>query len=461
MTGDIYYVIFLVLFVVKNNVSCQEMNETMNYLNYFGYMDGNRTMSEAIMMLQKEAGLERTGEMNQETEALIEMPRCDAPKGAYHGSRWLVKDITYHILNYPPNLEAADVDNIARDAFSEWTKHSGIKFKQVQQNAKLTIEFTDSMKTTTGVIAGSAKFPICRGDISINNALNWTTQRSGIVPTGTFSLYQVMLHEIGHSHGLRHSSYPNSVMTTFIGGNEVLHIHPSDEQRIKILYSDNPQELSEKKENMSRLQSTIEPSLCNIPKISAIIAYEANLVYVFNESAYWLLDAWTNDIEFNFVQYPMKISHWWKEAPETINTAFVDNGNHTYFFRGALCWKYLSGKRDLAVGFPKNISEEFPGIPDDIDAVMTWSNQKTYFFKGSNYWRFDENEDPQVPSVYPKPLSRWGISISSDLDAVLYFGHYSEDTYFFKDAFYYKYGEIHEAVIRRYPRHTAFWWFNC
>lgn len=162
-----------------------------------------------------------------------------------------------------------------------------------------------------------------------------------------------------------------------------VHIHPSDKKKLRKLYEFvAPQSLTANTTHSPDISKEL-PSICKLTKMDAIIAYAESELYVFNEGDFWLLDAWTDDIVFNEEEYPKKIGVYWKGAPSTIDTAFVDIDNATYFFKGDRCWKYLSEQDTIAPGFPKKISEEFPGIPNDINAAMQWDNGKIYFFKGN------------------------------------------------------------------------------
>lgn len=216
------------------------------------------------------------------------------------------------------------------------------------------------------------------GDIEFNGDSKWSTDIVTPHSEHILNLFQIAVHEIGHSLGLLHSSYPDSIMTPFFTQGVNGHIHPSDRRKLRKLYNIS----NTSKSDLPKRNYTME-SVCNLTKIDAIIAYSETLVYVFNEDKYWMLSAWTDDITFDMAAYPKKISDTWKGLPATIDSAFVDVDNATYFFKGSQCWKFLYGENTVAAGFPKSIGDEFPGIPNDIDAVLDTQENKTYFFKGN------------------------------------------------------------------------------
>ncbi|KAI4464387.1 matrix metalloproteinase [Holotrichia oblita] len=387
------------------------------------------------------------GELDGVTMGMINTPRCgsDLPEklqGSFHGSRWSIRNITYNITDYPLDLEIANVDEVIRLAFNEWAKISDFTFSKVRGDAHISIEFSYESQVSFGTIAGTGKYPVFGGDISLSKNVRWSTDIGTPSTEFALNLYQILVHEIGHSLGLLHSSYPDSIMTPFFTYGEIAHLHPSDKKKLRKLY--NIDATSTKKSDLSNQNYSIA-SICTLTKMDAIIAYSENIVYVLNDDKYWMLSAWADNIIFDLSTYPRKISDTWKGVPASIDSAFVDEDNSTYFFKGSQCWKFLPGKDTPVAGFPKKIADEFPGIPNDIDAVMVLPESKIYFFKGGQYWRFMPNEIPEVHASYPKSITLWDDKLTT-VDAALYF---MDESYFFKDMLYYKYQETRlENLLR-------------
>lgn len=81
------------------------------------------------MDFQGFAGINVTGEVDDETKELMALPRCGvrdkvgfgtdsrAKRYALQGSRWKVKNLTYRISKYPKKLNKPDVDKEIAKAF--------------------------------------------------------------------------------------------------------------------------------------------------------------------------------------------------------------------------------------------------------------------------------------------------------------------------------------------------------
>merc|ERR1719400_2866128 len=121
-------------------------HEAEDYLAKFGYIKAStsgktaalQSLDSAIADFQAFAGLEQTGELDEETVKMMHTPRCgvkdfveedeDTPRMrlrnsrrrgkryALQGSRWKVKDLTYRVSKYPfkSRLTRREVDDTMR-----------------------------------------------------------------------------------------------------------------------------------------------------------------------------------------------------------------------------------------------------------------------------------------------------------------------------------------------------------
>lgn len=128
------------------------------YLSQFGYLSasyrnptsGNlidaKTWEKAIMEFQSFAGLNVTGEIDDETAQLMQTPRCGvkdkvgfgsdsrSKRYALQGSRWKVKALTYRISKYPKRLNRKDVDEEIAKAFAVWGEYTDLTFTPKKSN---------------------------------------------------------------------------------------------------------------------------------------------------------------------------------------------------------------------------------------------------------------------------------------------------------------------------------------
>ncbi|KAK9704416.1 Hemopexin [Popillia japonica] len=480
------------LFLFFENVQSAALGNTqvMLYLSRFGYLPGSNLMNSSRLMdsssmksaieeFQSFAGLAITGEMDNETEEAMMLPRCgvkdkvgsgsDSRSKRYNlqGSRWKVRSLTYKISKYPKKLKQTDVDKEIFRAFSVWSEYTDLTFRPGKGQVHIEIKFEngehgdgDPFDGPGGTLA-HAYFPVFGGDVHFDAAEHWTISKF----SGT-NLFQVAAHEIGHSLGLSHSDVKEALMAPFYRGYQPsFQLHNDDIQGIQILYGqktvNTPNRNGGDDDRFDR-GGTDAPSssgedsvLCNDAKIDTIFNSAEGHTYVFKGNNYWRLNDQSIDSG-----YPKMISSGWPGLPGNIDAAFTYKNGKSYFFKGRQYWRYVGRKMDG--DYPKDISEGFTGIPDDIDAAMVWSgNGKIYFFKGSKFWRFDPMQRPPVKSTYPKPISNWE-GIPDQLDAA--FQYTNGYTYFYKDGAYYRFNDRAFAVDSAnpaFPRSTASWWFGC
>lgn len=97
---------------------------------------------KAIEDFQNFAGLNVTGDLDDETLKLMSLPRCGvkdkvgfgsdnrSKRYALQGSRWKVKNLTYKISKYPKRLTKADTDTEILRSFAVWTEYTDLTFTQ-------------------------------------------------------------------------------------------------------------------------------------------------------------------------------------------------------------------------------------------------------------------------------------------------------------------------------------------
>uniref|UniRef100_A0A671YV60 Matrix metalloproteinase-9 n=1 Tax=Sparus aurata TaxID=8175 RepID=A0A671YV60_SPAAU len=113
-------------------------------IELFGYMDtlkrsGFQSMvstSKAVKRMQRQMGLEETGELDQSTLAAMKKPRCGVPDVANYKTfdgdlKWDHNDVTYRVLNYSPDMEIALIDDAFARAFKVWSDVTPLTFRRL------------------------------------------------------------------------------------------------------------------------------------------------------------------------------------------------------------------------------------------------------------------------------------------------------------------------------------------
>ncbi|XP_067014615.2 matrix metalloproteinase-16 [Anabrus simplex] len=450
-----------------------DLTSATSYLSRYGYLKENSYTGSAALMSQDTlvaalkdfqafAGLNVTGELDNDTVKMMATPRCGVEdmdpnnddthvrtkRYDIHGSRWHSRNITYRVSKYSQRLTREQVDHEIARALQVWSNHTSLVFtKWPGGDAEVHIDIRfetgdhgdwDKFDGPSGTLA-HAYFPLYGGDVHFDDDEDW---RVGNDDGGT-NLFQIAVHELGHSLGLHHSEVAQAVMGPFYKNySGSFDLHEDDIEGITYLYGNTWTAISEN----TSLCDDISRYTIFTDKKGNINVLRGDLVFRLNENGV-------------VSGYPRFISDVWPGLPGDIDAAFTYHTGKTYFFKGKFYWKYLQGTMDGK--FPKRISDGFIGIPDDIDAAFQWSgNNKIYFFKGDKFWKYDPYNSPPVSRRYPKSISNWQ-GIPNHLDAAIVYSGYS---YFFKGQDYYRFNDEDFAVDEGrppFPRDVSSWWFGC
>uniref|UniRef100_A0A4W6CP42 Matrix metalloproteinase-9 n=1 Tax=Lates calcarifer TaxID=8187 RepID=A0A4W6CP42_LATCA len=127
---------------IIKNMTDTELAET--YLKRFGYLEtvqrsGFQSMvstSKALKEMQKQMGLEETGQLDKSTLEAMKRPRCGVPDVANYKTfdgdlKWDHNDVTYRILNYSPDMDSAVIDDAFARAFKVWSDVTPLTFTRL------------------------------------------------------------------------------------------------------------------------------------------------------------------------------------------------------------------------------------------------------------------------------------------------------------------------------------------
>ena len=490
-------------------VSSDSLSSAAYYLMKTGWIASNENSDTAALLsadglqaaikdFQAFAGLDQTGELDDETVELMNTPRCGVSdvvghgattkrrrrkRYALQGSRWRTKTLTYRITRYPresDRLSKDEVDSEIKKAFQLWEDQTDLNFERKNSGSvHIEIRFEkgehgdgDPFDGPGGTLA-HAYFPQYGGDAHFDDQEFWTIKEF----RGT-NLLQTAAHEFGHSLGLSHSDVRDALMAPFYRGwIPNLKLHKDDIQAIRALYGEkntrpNPTTTRRPATTTRRPNqgggggggggnggNRDNRRLCNgRGDIDTVFNTIDGTYYVFKGNDYWEL---TDDAVKMDGSWPKRISDDWDGLPGNIDAAVTwpDNGM-TFFFKGSEYWKFKNKR--MQGDYPKKIREGFKGVPNDVDAAFVWGgNGKIYFFKGDEYWKFDPTRKPPVRSVYPRDRVNWDLPRRLAA-AVQWSNGY---TYFFTTGGdYYRFDDRNFSMDDgdpAFPRDAGKWWFGC
>ena len=282
---DVAYSYPLPVSGVETSTPCDE--ECQKYLVQYGYIDsghhrvkdsryegtsgpeiGSLLMStddilEGIRNLQKDGGIKESGIMDSETLNLMQVPRCgnfnrqkrfvilegwNTTKNKINETlvTWYFDTSNFKQINTKLDLDT--IKTVFRTAMSKWSKTSLIELKEVddERRANITIQFLDGDHGDgykfdgPGNILAHAFYPSQGrrgGDVHFDLGEEWTLWDEQHVGT---SLFNVAIHELGHSLGIGHSSQNNSVMYAWYTPKNI-ELSEDDSHAINQLYGVRPE----------------------------------------------------------------------------------------------------------------------------------------------------------------------------------------------------------------------------
>ena len=245
----------LVLILILNNlVESHERRkrdiinkDIEDYLTRFGYLPQSdietgalrtiQQLKDAVRNLQGFAGLNMTGDIDEDTRRLIRKKRCgvqDVSLGFRNkrairvkryniqGQRWSHSNLTWSLRRLPRNLHVTR-DVIRRElhyALEVWSRHTQLTFTETYDDVGADIQIFFHSRyhgdgypfDGQGSVLAHAFFPGAGrgGDVHFDEDEHWSERRE--ISHHATSLFAVAVHEFGHSLGLSHSTERSSLM---------------------------------------------------------------------------------------------------------------------------------------------------------------------------------------------------------------------------------------------------------
>jgi len=250
----IYFAIQINCRPIESGVALDSSRHMLTkYLINFGYLfesadvasifEPITNLSKGIKHLQKDAGIQETGIMDENVLKLIQTPRCGnrysfKPRQKRYStvSTWkTLKNklnetvITWYFdtnnLNINTSMNIQIIESIFMSTLQKWSNSTLIEFKRVNSelDANITILFAGRNHGDgynfdgPGQVLAHAFYPSTGrrgGDAHFDLGEQWTlwNEDKGV------SLYGISLHEFGHSLGLGHSSQKEAIMYPWFQG---------------------------------------------------------------------------------------------------------------------------------------------------------------------------------------------------------------------------------------------------
>ncbi|VVC44925.1 Hypothetical protein CINCED_3A002423 [Cinara cedri] len=475
----------------NNRKMSMNQENMIKFMLKFGYLDQNAgpqaliagdTLVAALKSVQKFGGLEETGVFDNDTLKLINSKRCGVPdiplklngnknkRYVVSSNVWNKRSLTYYIFNFTPKLPHESIRNEIQKALSKWSRFSQLKFLEVNNEnfADIVISF--------GVADHGDQFPFdgpgntlahafypgelgpLGGDIHFDDSEDWTLDNS---TNNGVDFYSVVLHEMGHSLGLRHSTAPDSIMNPYYKGPQLQDIGYDDISGMRSVYIARslpedyvsftpPIQLPPITPGKSHPHvhwssfshetctdydtvtpepfTTFKPEIATPKKndntdeckgnFDAVSCFRGE-IFVFKKNLLWRLNKPGSILQ----RYPVQLLKFFQVLANNdhnivkIDAAYERPDSNIVMFSGKNY--YVFNGNHLIENSPKSIMDYgFPPFLVRVDAVMVFGGPPlTYLFSGEYFWIYDDQK--KILLQNHRLIKEHFKGIKTPIDAVL------------------------------------------
>jgi hypothetical protein len=361
--------------------------------------------------------------------------------------KWTKHNLSWHYEQAQPN-----VLKLAEAAFNVWSQHSNLTFYHDQTNPDILIS-NKYLKHTIdrganicpnnfdgkGSILAHAFYPISSNssvEIHIDGDETWHYNITTVLDANKTSLFEVLIHEIGHAIGLTHSNDSKSIMFKHYNGN-LTDLSSDDIERIQRLYGP-PARVAE--------VSNVTRDLCDLRLTTAHFVFINKTLYIIDNNFVWSIDQNTRP---PYYKSTLKLTDWANFIPKdyrTLNGLYQRPNRQIVLIVDNIIYVCNINKDDKTCSLNKQYSLIYLGICSStkINAVFNTYTGQTFIFYSNIYYievdecKFRQKETGIISDKFPS-------SLPSAIDGA--FRYSNGVIYFIKSGEYYGINQFTDELI--------------
>jgi hypothetical protein len=494
----------------EKDVSEQVINFLIwnNYLNNnssnFTTIDiNNENVKEALINMQEFYHIEDDGKLNAQTLELIRKPRCGVPdilttnNFMLGPAKWYKDEISWHFIH------AGGIQfQLTKNAFDTWQNHSfyTFRYEPIANRADIVISFKSLQHNFSrcckrqpcqydfdgeGTILAHAYYPYkqySHVEIHLDKDEKWEYSDVGM-------FYQTILHEIGHSLGLEHTSVKGSVMysyfqqrnTTDLAKDDIFAIQeryrypkkitpsiattttsttPKSKITTTTTTSVTQKSTTTKKTNIG-ISSMLKPDdskICDYQKELRTFLFANGKFYIFHKNLVWM-----KEIQDSILHDPESITNWLGFIPKNITSfeigaIYQQSNSEVVLMLNDMVYVIMIPSLKLS-HTPVNIRSFYIDLPQDAHVNTVFNSYLEYVYIIYNNIHLGKIDRCSRRFEYLGLVSDYFLGVPATVDGVYRYidGH----LYFLANEFIYVYNEFTKTIKEVKPRNVKAFDIEC